>query len=121
MQQHGVTYMQHKFVSKGDRVRFFLLLLLSFFKNILSENIFFAKNYQENTTVCLLQPKVLGRNYLCTNNRYIVFIIFVTLTHLSLASLLWDIGKQYSPRCDAKERGVPSGAILFAWRNFIQK
>ena len=23
------------------------------------------------------------------------------LTHLSLASLLWDIGKQNSPRCDA--------------------
>ena len=36
------------------------------------------------------------------------------LTHLSLASLLWDIGKQNSPRCDAAERGVPPGAILFA-------
>ena len=36
------------------------------------------------------------------------------LTHISLASLLWDIGKQNSPRCDAAERGVPSGAILFA-------
>ena len=33
---------------------------------------------------------------------------------LSLVSLLWDIGKQNSPRCDAAERGVPSGAILFA-------
>ena len=44
-----------------------------------------------------------------------------TLTHLSLASLLWDIGKQNSPRCDAAERGVPSGAILFAWRIFIEK
>ena len=43
------------------------------------------------------------------------------LTHLSLASLLWDIGKQNSPRCDAAERGVPSGAILFAWMNFIEK
>ena len=32
---------------------------------------------------------------------------------LSLASFLWDIGKQYSPRCDAAERGVP-GAILLA-------
>ena len=42
------------------------------------------------------------------------------LTHLSLASLLWDIGKQNSPRCDAAKRGVPSGAILFAWRNFIE-
>ena len=42
------------------------------------------------------------------------------LTHLSLASLLWDIGKQNSPRCDAAERGVPSGAILFAYRIFIK-
>ena len=50
--------------------------------------------------------------------------VFVILTHLSLASLLWDIGKQYSPRCDAAERGVPSGAILFAqrisWKNEIK-
>ena len=43
------------------------------------------------------------------------------LSHLSLASLLWDIGKQNSPRWDAAERGVPSGANLFAWRNFIKK
>ena len=43
------------------------------------------------------------------------------LTHLSLASLLLDIGKQNSPRCDAAERGVPSGAILFAYRIFIEK
>ena len=47
--------------------------------------------------------------------------IFLLLTHLSLVSLLWDIGKQYSPRCDAAERGVPSGAILFAQTNFIEK
>ena len=39
------------------------------------------------------------------------FVISKYLTH-SLASFLWDIGKQYSPRCDAAERGVPSGAIL---------
>ena len=45
----------------------------------------------------------------------------IVLTHLSLASLLWDIGKQHSPGCDAAERGVPSGAILFAWKNFIEK
>ena len=37
-----------------------------------------------------------------------------TLTHMSLASFLWDIGKQYSPRCDAAEHSVPSGDILFA-------
>ena len=42
------------------------------------------------------------------------------LTHLSLVSFLWDIGKQYSLRCGAAECGVPSGAILFAKRIFIQ-
>ena len=47
--------------------------------------------------------------------------IFRSLTHFSLASLLWDMGKQHSPRCYAAERGVPSGAILFAWRNFIEQ
>ena len=36
------------------------------------------------------------------------------LTHISLASFLWDIGKQNYSRCDAPKRGVPSGAILFA-------
>ena len=45
----------------------------------------------------------------------------VTLTHLSLASFLWDIGKQNSPRCDAAERGVPSVSTLFARRNVIEK
>ena len=39
---------------------------------------------------------------------------YMVLTHLSLAFLLWDIGKQNSPRCDAAECGVPSEAILFA-------
>ena len=43
------------------------------------------------------------------------------LIYISLASLLKDIGKQNSPRCDAAERGVPSGALLFASRNFIKK
>ena len=42
------------------------------------------------------------------------------LTPISQASLLGDISKQYSPRCDATERGVPSGAIQFAWRIFIE-
>ena len=43
------------------------------------------------------------------------------LTHLSLASFLWDIGKQHSPRCDTAKHGVPSGSILFANRIFIEK
>ena len=33
-------------------------------------------------------------------------IVQVCLTHLSLASFLWDIGKQKSHRCDAAECGV---------------
>ena len=45
---------------------------------------------------------------------HVVFIVFCCLTHISMVSLLWDIGKQNSPRCDAAECGVPSGAILFA-------
>ena len=35
-------------------------------------------------------------------------------TPISLASLLWEMGKQHTTRYDATERGVPSGAILFA-------
>ena len=45
--------------------------------------------------------------------------ITVTLTHM--ASHLWNIGKQYIPRWDATERGIPSGTILFAQRNVIDK
>ena len=41
------------------------------------------------------------------------------LTRISLASFLWDIGKQNSPRCDAAECGVPSGAILFAYKDLL--
>ena len=42
------------------------------------------------------------------------------LSHLSLASFLGDIGKQYSPRYDSAEWGVPSLATLFAKRIFIK-
>ena len=38
------------------------------------------------------------------------------LSHISLASFLWDIGKENSPRCD----GVTSGAFLFAYTNFVK-
>ena len=69
-----VTYLQHKSVSKGEGVRFFQ-------KIILSENNFFAIDYQENTTICLLQLKILGRNYLCTNNRCIIFVRFIILNN----------------------------------------
>ena len=42
-----------------------------------------------------------------------------TLTQLNkLASFLWDIGKQESPRCDATKQGLPSGAIFFEFFNY---
>ena len=44
-----------------------------------------------------------------------------TLIHISLVSFLWDIGQQNSPRCDAAKCGIPSGAIMFAYINFIEK
>ena len=47
--------------------------------------------------------------------------LWTCLTHISLFVILWDIGKQHSPGCEAAERGVPSGAILFAYRKFLKK
>ena len=41
-------------------------------------------------------------------NKDIIIIIIIII--ISMASFLWDICKQYSHRCDATERGVPSGA-----------
>ena len=38
------------------------------------------------------------------------------LTHISLASFLWDIGKQCKTRSNAAKRGVWSGSPLFAYR-----
>ena len=34
---------------------------------------------------------------------------------------LWVIDKQNNPRCDAAKRGVPSGAILFPFKTFIER
>ena len=48
-------------------------------KNILSENILFAIEYQGNATICLLQHKILDRNYLSTNDRFNIFIRFITV------------------------------------------
>ena len=39
-----------------------------------------------------------------------MFYTFWKTNHISLASFLWDIGKQNRPRCDAAERGVPQNA-----------
>ena len=61
---------------------------------------------------CVISP--IKATYCMGKARNNVFLEADRLTHLSLASLLWDIGKQNSPRCDAAERGVPSGAILFS-------
>ena len=51
---------------------------------------------------------VLFARYASAENMNLVLI------HLSLASLLWDIGKHHIPRFDAAERSVSSGAILLA-------
>ena len=63
--------------------------------------------------------KVRIKKVISRNERFIE--ICKSLTPVGLASLLWDIGKQCSPRCDAAFCSVPSGAILFAQRNFIEK
>ena len=74
------------------------------------EGLFFAHyNYLRSYSTLNNHIKSVVYRYLAN-----AFLHTVSLTHLSLASLLWDIGKQHSPRCDAAERGVPSGAILFA-------
>ena len=41
------------------------------------------------------------------------------LTHISLASFLWDTCKNYWPRSDATYSGFWSGSIMFACRMFI--
>ena len=73
------------------------------------------KAHVRDVRVSILKILISNRKkYFSANTVLHTTINFLSLTHLSLASLLWDIGKQYSPRCDATERGVPSGAILFA-------
>ena len=42
-----------------------------------------------------------------------------SLTHISLASFLWDIGKQCKTRQDAAKCGVWSGSPLFAYMRFF--
>ena len=43
----------------------------------------------------------------------------IHLAHISLASFLWDIGKQYKTRSVAAKRGVWLGSKLFAIWNFF--
>ena len=45
---------------------------------------------------------------------------WLLLTYISRVSFLWDIGKQYSPRCDAAEHNVPSEAIQMLLKHFIE-
>ena len=42
------------------------------------------------------------------------------LTHVRLASFLWDFSKQCKPRSDAAERGVWSGYPPFAYRILLK-
>ena len=59
-------------------------------------------------------------NHFHTNSHFTVLKHF-PLTHISLASHFWDIGKQCRPRSDATERGIWSGSSLFANRNIYSK
>ena len=43
------------------------------------------------------------------------------LTHMYMASHVWDLGKQCRPKSDAAEGLVLSGSTRFAYRNFYQK
>ena len=47
---------------------------------------------------------ILGKNVILLNS-------FSVLTHIRVA-FLWNIGKQYSLRCDTAKRVIPSGAFL---------
>ena len=52
-----------------------------------------------------------------TNTVYVLRFLLLgrCLTHIRLASFLWDIGKQCRPRSDATECGVRSGSPLFSY------
>ena len=56
----------------------------------------------------------IGRESEVSKTRKICDIEKDPLTHINMASFLGDTGKQFSPRCDAAERGVPPEPILFA-------
>ena len=47
--------------------------------------------------------------------------ISAMLTDISLASFFWGKGKQNSPKYDNVKHSLPSGAILFAYKIFIEK
>ena len=62
----------------------------------------------------------------CIRCLFFFFVVVVFLANNAFnpyrpASLLWDIGNQNSPRCDAAKRGVRFGAILFVYMIFIEK
>ena len=57
---------------------------VSFFMNVRKH--IFVMDYQNNTTICLLQPKVFGRNhmFLCTNYRFIISMGCITINNIVL-------------------------------------
>ena len=82
--------------------------------------------YDMQHLVLLCCPHLLARSFqfgrcIVSFTKSPATFVYICLTHISLASFLWDIGKQKSPRCDAAKRGVRSEAILFAFMNFIEK
>ena len=79
--------------------------------------LFFISVFKKLVSAC----SCLCLSVLASIRSYKLWSTDSSLTHISLVSFLWDICKQNSPRCDAAFCGVPSGAILFAFMNFIEK
>ena len=77
---HDVTYLRHKYASKVEGVNFFQIYFVS-------KHTRFAIDFQECTTLCSLQPKIFGRNYLCMNNRFILFMRLISIIYLSVVFL----------------------------------
>ena len=52
---------------------------------------------------------------------HVKVISLLSLSHITLASLLWNIGKQCRPRSHMTLWGVWSRSLMFAYRNFNYK
>ena len=109
----------HLAVSEGMYILVFASPIVFMFQQILSS--VFSYWSALDTGQPLVKPvqelSYKGKRRSC----YDLSCILWALTLISLASFLCDIGKQNSPRWDTAERGVPSGAILFIKRIFIEK
>ena len=68
-------------------------------------------------SIALAAKLIFTKQIVCFLMQWLNFMRLVAMVLITI----WGIGKQHSPRCDVAERGVPSGAIMFAQRNFTEK